>query len=258
MPNEGNTPLHSKEHIHHSPRPSRLAPTNQSMPIGTDINHAADLLRKGEVVAIPTETVYGLAANAYNEAAVLKIFQAKQRPAFDPLIVHVHSLEQVQEVVSFQRLRRADTYRPTPAETTVTKRTLRGDDDTRKEAEALMAKFWPGPLTLGTAEIRSRAGPRHQRLGYGGGAHARASHGAGTAAFAGLPARRAQREPLRLREPHHGATRGGPARRKDPVHPGWRPLHRGRGKHHHRLGKRCGTMGAVPSRRHARSRRSKP
>ncbi|MFZ1664938.1 MAG: L-threonylcarbamoyladenylate synthase [Flavobacteriales bacterium] len=118
------------------------------MPIGTDINHAADLLRKGEVVAIPTETVYGLAANAYNEAAVLKIFQAKQRPAFDPLIVHVHSLEQVQEVVSFQRLRRADTYRPTPAETTVTKRTLRGDDDTRKEAEALMAKFWPGPLTL--------------------------------------------------------------------------------------------------------------
>ncbi len=97
------------------------------MPIGTNIQTAAELLRKGEVVAIPTETVYGLAANAYNEAAVLKIFQAKQRPAFDPLIVHVHSLEQVKEVVSFSELTRKDM---------------------RKEAEALMVKFWPGPLTL--------------------------------------------------------------------------------------------------------------
>lgn len=97
------------------------------MPIGTDIQAVSDLLRKGEVVAIPTETVYGLAANAYSEAAVLKIFQAKQRPAFDPLIVHVHSLEQVKEVVSFSSL---------------------VSEDTRKEAEALMAKFWPGPLTL--------------------------------------------------------------------------------------------------------------
>ena len=97
------------------------------MPIGTEIQTAADLLRKGETVAIPTETVYGLAANAYDESAVLKIFQAKQRPAFDPLIVHVHSLEQVKEVVSFSALKEADT---------------------RKEAEALMEKFWPGPLTL--------------------------------------------------------------------------------------------------------------
>lgn len=97
------------------------------MPIGTNIQTAAGLLRKGDIVAIPTETVYGLAANAYDEAAVLKIFQAKQRPAFDPLIVHVHSLEQVKEVVSFSGLVR---------------------EDTRKEAEALMARFWPGPLTL--------------------------------------------------------------------------------------------------------------
>lgn len=97
------------------------------MPIGNDIKIAAGLLRKGEVVAIPTETVYGLAANAYNEEAVLKIFQAKQRPAFDPLIVHLHSLDQVKEVVSFSELTRKDM---------------------RKEAEALMEKFWPGPLTL--------------------------------------------------------------------------------------------------------------
>jgi L-threonylcarbamoyladenylate synthase len=97
------------------------------MPIGTDIRSAAELLCNGEVVSIPTETVYGLAANAYNEAAVLKIFQAKQRPAFDPLIVHVHSLEQVKDVVSFPDLDRMGM---------------------RKEAEALMEKFWPGPLTL--------------------------------------------------------------------------------------------------------------
>ncbi|MFZ1616612.1 MAG: L-threonylcarbamoyladenylate synthase [Flavobacteriales bacterium] len=95
--------------------------------IGTDLGRATELLRTGEVVAIPTETVYGLAANAFDEAAVLKIFQAKQRPAFDPLIVHVHSLEQVEAVVSFSDLERMGM---------------------RKEAEALMEKFWPGPLTL--------------------------------------------------------------------------------------------------------------
>lgn len=88
--------------------------------IGTDLHAAERLLAAGELVAIPTETVYGLAANAFNEAAVLKVFAAKQRPAFDPLIVHVHSLEQVRAVV-----------REIPP-----------------EAEALMKAFWPGPLTL--------------------------------------------------------------------------------------------------------------
>jgi len=56
--------------------------------IGTDLNLADKILRKGNLVAIPTETVYGLAANALNENAVLKIFETKQRPHFDPLIVH--------------------------------------------------------------------------------------------------------------------------------------------------------------------------
>jgi L-threonylcarbamoyladenylate synthase len=88
--------------------------------IGTDLNAAARLLAAGELVAIPTETVYGLAANAFDEAAVLKVFEAKQRPAFDPLIVHVHSREQLASVV-----------REVPP-----------------EAEALMKAFWPGPLTL--------------------------------------------------------------------------------------------------------------
>ena len=58
--------------------------------IGTDLDAAAALLRRGELVAVPTETVYGLAANALNADAVLKIYEAKGRPTFNPLIVHVH------------------------------------------------------------------------------------------------------------------------------------------------------------------------
>ena len=60
---------------------------------GTDIYKAQSLLQAGELVAIPTETVYGLAANALNEDAVLKIFQVKNRPAFNPLIIHCSSWE---------------------------------------------------------------------------------------------------------------------------------------------------------------------
>jgi L-threonylcarbamoyladenylate synthase len=61
--------------------------------IGTDIKEAARILQSGDLVAIPTETVYGLGGNAFSEAAVVKIFEAKNRPAFDPLIVHTHSVE---------------------------------------------------------------------------------------------------------------------------------------------------------------------
>lgn len=90
------------------------------MSIGTDLLQAAQLLRQGSIVAIPTETVYGLAANAFDPAAVLQVFEAKQRPSFDPLIVHVRDRAQVDQVV----------------------RTV------SEEAEALMTHFWPGPLTL--------------------------------------------------------------------------------------------------------------
>lgn len=96
------------------------------MPIGTDISQAAALLRNGRIVGIPTETVYGLAANAYDPEAVLQIFQAKQRPAFDPLIVHVHAIGQAEEVASLQT----------------------ADATLREQANALMQHFWPGPLTL--------------------------------------------------------------------------------------------------------------
>jgi L-threonylcarbamoyladenylate synthase len=57
-------------------------------------------LFKGELVAIPTETVYGLAGNALNEKSVLSIFEVKNRPAFDPLIIHTDSVEKMREYVS--------------------------------------------------------------------------------------------------------------------------------------------------------------
>jgi len=88
--------------------------------IGTELDEAERRLRAGELVAIPTETVYGLAANALDERACLRIFEAKRRPAFDPLIVHVRSAEHAREFV-----------RELPA-----------------DAERLMRAFWPGPLTL--------------------------------------------------------------------------------------------------------------
>ena len=63
------------------------------------LEQAVSLLRQGECVAFPTETVYGLGADALNAEAVAKIFAAKQRPADNPLIVHIHSREQVAGLV---------------------------------------------------------------------------------------------------------------------------------------------------------------
>ncbi len=85
-----------------------------------NIKLAADLIRRGEIVAFPTETVYGLGAGATNKAAVAKIFTAKQRPACDPLIVHVSSVGMLSTVVS----------------------------TVPDEAWRLIDAFWPGPLTL--------------------------------------------------------------------------------------------------------------
>lgn len=67
---------------------------------GKDIEKAADILKKGGLVAIPTETVYGLAANALDEKAVARIFKVKNRPRFDPLIIHVPSLPDFQKYVT--------------------------------------------------------------------------------------------------------------------------------------------------------------
>ena len=63
--------------------------------IGKDIQIAAAFLKAGELVAIPTETVYGLAANALSESSVAKIYAAKNRPNFNPLILHVANIVQM-------------------------------------------------------------------------------------------------------------------------------------------------------------------
>lgn len=68
--------------------------------VGTDILYAASLLRQEWIVGVPTETVYGLAANALSPAAVIKIFTAKNRPYFDPLIVHCISIDHIQPYVA--------------------------------------------------------------------------------------------------------------------------------------------------------------
>jgi len=90
---------------------------------GVDVEiliRAAELLREGELVALPTETVYGLAANAFNTEAVARIYEIKGRPAFNPIIVHVCGLEMARECV-----------REWPP-----------------LVQKLAESFWPGPLTL--------------------------------------------------------------------------------------------------------------
>lgn len=88
-------------------------------PDDAGVARAAEILRSGGLVALPTETVYGLAARADDEAAIAAIYRAKGRPEFNPLIVHVANLEQAERLARF--------------------------DD---RARLLAACFWPGPLTL--------------------------------------------------------------------------------------------------------------
>ncbi len=85
-----------------------------------EIEHAARLLRAGRLVAFPTETVYGLGANALDAEAVARIYAVKRRPATSPLIVHVASIEMAQSLVA----------------------------NWQEIAERLARRFWPGPLTL--------------------------------------------------------------------------------------------------------------
>ncbi len=88
--------------------------------IGKDVGYARRLLEEGELVAIPTETVYGLAGNALDSSSIAKIFSTKNRPEFDPLIVHVADIEHAQNYV----------------------------EEIPAKAKLLADHFWPGPLTL--------------------------------------------------------------------------------------------------------------
>lgn len=88
--------------------------------ITKDLNLAKEILTNKNLIAIPTETVYGLAGNAFSKTAVKKIFELKKRPLFNPLIVHIKSVEYLQEIAT----------------------------DIPASALKLAENFWPGPLTL--------------------------------------------------------------------------------------------------------------
>jgi L-threonylcarbamoyladenylate synthase len=103
-----------------SGKKTRVISVNPSAPEPLAISIAAEIIRAGGLVAFPTETVYGLGANALNAEAVRGIFHAKSRPHTDPLIVHLASSESLQDLVA----------------------------DIPPIVHALTARFWPGPLTL--------------------------------------------------------------------------------------------------------------
>ena len=84
-----------------------------------DLSKASELIKSGGTLAFPTETVYGLGADATNKLAVAKIFQAKGRPSFNPLIIHCFSIEQIKTFAMWSA-----------------------------EAQTVADKFWPGPLTM--------------------------------------------------------------------------------------------------------------
>ncbi len=84
-----------------------------------DLSKASELIKSGGTLAFPTETVYGLGADATNKLAVAKIFQAKGRPSFNPLIIHCFSIEQIKTFAMWS-----------------------------SEAQTVADKFWPGPLTM--------------------------------------------------------------------------------------------------------------
>ncbi|MDF1825387.1 MAG: L-threonylcarbamoyladenylate synthase [Verrucomicrobiales bacterium] len=100
-----------------------IARTQSEVDTNEAVRSAVSALQSGEVVALPTETVYGLAADAFSPAAVEKIFAAKDRPSFDPLIVHVHHKDAIRDVAEIP-------------------------EEIKKAVVQLIETFWPGPLTL--------------------------------------------------------------------------------------------------------------
>jgi L-threonylcarbamoyladenylate synthase len=100
--------------------PTVVLTVSPDHPDATALERAASVLRAGGLVALPTETVYGLGANALDAQAVARIFAAKDRPADNPLIVHVDGLEMARKLVA----------------------------DWPELADRLAREFWPGPLTL--------------------------------------------------------------------------------------------------------------
>ena len=104
-----------------------------------ELEEAARLLKSGEVVGIPTETVYGLAANAFNAEAVKKIFAAKGRPCDNPLIVHISSMDMIGDIAS----------------------------QVPEAAIKCAKRFWPGPLTMIMPKSDKNPACHQRRTGHG-------------------------------------------------------------------------------------------
>jgi L-threonylcarbamoyladenylate synthase len=94
---------------------------------------AAEMLKAGKLVAFPTETVYGLGCDAFNTTALARVFEAKKRPRFDPLIIHIASLDTLEQLVDFSRLSEAG----------------------RQRLDILTRELWPGPLTLVLPKLKA-------------------------------------------------------------------------------------------------------
>ena len=144
------------------------------------IGRAARLIRAGELVAFPTETVYGLGGDATNETAVARIFAAKGRPHFNPLIVHVPELAEAERLAVFD-----------------------------ERARIAARRFWPGPLSLvlprradSGLSLLASAGLDTRRIARPG-----ACRSAGAAARRRTADRRALGQPLRPDQPDHRRAR---------------------------------------------------
>ena len=134
---------------------TEVAPTDRPDFMKEAVRRAVELLAAGQTVALPTETVYGLAADAMDPDAVAKIFAAKERPAFDPLIVHLPHRDRLPEIADVP-------------------------PDIARTVQQLIENFWPGPLTillpkqpgvpdvvtagLPTVAVRQSADPVFQRI----------------------------------------------------------------------------------------------
>src|SRR5438309_6781371 len=104
----------------------QILTVDPSAPAAADIDRAAEILRRGGLVAFPTETVYGLGANALDAAAIGRIYAAKGRPSYNPLIVHVPDEASARELVL----------------------------EWPERASRVARAFWPGPVTM---VLRKRA-----------------------------------------------------------------------------------------------------
>ncbi len=126
---------HGRKHLHELNQESLVVPglkeasdwifalaqyDNQAQKLKDELSRAGDAIKRGQLVAFPTETVYGLGANAFDAQAVARVFEAKRRPRIDPLIVHIADISQADTLV--------EAFSP--------------------EARKLAESFWPGPLTM--------------------------------------------------------------------------------------------------------------